>query len=370
MRIGILTLPLAFNYGGILQAYALQKVLNQMGHDAIHIYQPFERINPGLKEYIRRVVKMMLGKYHGYILHERKLNEWMPEMIKYTKPFIENNLNLTYPVKDPSEISSDMFDAIVVGSDQIWRPIYYQKPAQRAFLDFAVDWNVKRISYAASFGTDTWEYSDSETSDCQMLAAKFDAISVRENGAVKLCREKLKVDATIVLDPTMLLDRKDYIGLINKSPFCKSDGSLFCYVLDNTPFKQQVVEYYKNKLSLKPFRVNSYEGPLRCPIEERIAKPVEMWLRGFWDSDFIITDSFHACVFSIIFKKPFVVVLNKSRGISRFETLLGCLGLNDRIVDSINDCEVLSSGIDYDSVYEKMQILKDKSFKYLYDALS
>ena len=101
------------------------------------------------------------------------------------------------------------YDAYVVGSDQVWRPNY--NPFMKAmFLGITEREDVKRIAYAASFGTSKWEFSPQMTSECAVLAKKFDMITVREKSGVDLCREYFGVEATWVLDPTMLLNREDY----------------------------------------------------------------------------------------------------------------------------------------------------------------
>ena len=97
------------------------------------------------------------------------------------------------------------YDAFIVGSDQVWRPSYNQH-LEQAFLNFTENWkNVKRIAYAASFGVDNWEFTKKQTKECKRLVQKFDFVSVREDTAVNLCKEHLGIEATHVLDPTLLL---------------------------------------------------------------------------------------------------------------------------------------------------------------------
>ena len=119
------------------------------------------------------------------------------------------------------------FDAYVVGSDQVWRPTYnLGDKLFDMYLAFADGQQVKRLSYAASFGVDKWEYSDDQTRICSELAKQFDAISVREKSGVKLCADNLGVDAIHVLDPTMLLDPSDYNKLIGKQISDKTTGGV------------------------------------------------------------------------------------------------------------------------------------------------
>ena len=112
-----------------------------------------------------------------------------------------------------------------------------------------------------------------------------------------------------------------------------------------------------------PFRVNA-KSDINLPIENRIAPSVEQWLRGFYDAEFVVTDSFHACVFSILFNKPFLVVGNQKRGLSRFVSLLGMFGLEDRLITDMNINNVLfSKVIDYMPINNLLNELKQKSIR-------
>lgn len=370
MKIGVLTLPLAYNYGGILQAYALQKVIKNMGYDVERINYPFIREEPHVKTIIKRCIsKYLLRRYDGLIFYEQKFNKWLPLMMQNTSKFINENIVSSNEIRDFSEISPNTYDVIVVGSDQIWRPKMFQLNPALSFLSFAKDWNIKRIAYAASFGTSDWEFDGEQTKGCAGLATLFSFIGVREIDGVDLCKDHLHVDSDFVLDPTLLLEAKDYVELIEKSNVSKSKGTLFDYTLDLSPEKKDLVSFIAKEKCLTPFSVNSKDGNFFCPLEERIAKPVESWLRGFFDSDLIVTDSFHACVFSIIFRKPFVVVANKARGMSRFTSLLGSLGLMERMVENIDEYKSMPSEIDYKAVYKKLNQLREMSWLKLKNAL-
>ena len=124
-----------------------------------------------------------------------------------------------------------------------------------------------------------------------------------------------------------------------------------------------------DKKHLTPFAVNNpHEYDESLPLQKRVKPAIETWLRGFYDADYVITDSFHACVFSILFKKQFLVVGNKERGMSRFESLLKQFGLESRLVTSDIDLNNLNE-IDYSSVYERFDVLKDMSVNYLKESI-
>lgn len=370
MRIGIITLPLYTNYGGLLQAYALQTVLKEMGHKPVTFTQephlPANRLLLPLK-WIKRGLFNCIGKKKSPIFLERVFRKTYPIVSQYTQPFIDQNIN-TRKVSSFRELKEQDFDALVVGSDQIWRPMYYPH-IENAFLQFAEHWKVKKISYAASFGTDCWEYTPKQTLRCRSLIRMFDKVSVREVSGIQLCKEHLNQDAVCVLDPTLLLTAQDYMPLFLKQSVPQSPGNLLVYILDDSADKQKVIDLCKAK-AYTPFRVNSKVDDLSSPLEERIQPAVEKWLRGFFDAEMVITDSFHACVFAILFNKPFLVYGNKGRGMGRFHSLLSQLGLEDRLILSPADAEKrMDLSIDWNAVNEKLNQLRAYSRDFLKECL-
>lgn len=372
MRIKIITLPLKTNFGGLLQAYALQKVLKKMGHSVVTIDLPHHYSYSWLKILLLfpiRVVKKYIFHAKEGVFREAAHNKYYPIISQNTEPFINNYISREETLRYP-RIKRGSCDCILVGSDQIWRRIYHKK-IEPLFLDFAKGWNIKRIAYAASFGTDEWEYSETETRNCANLISLFDAVSVRERTGVDLCRQKFDCKACEVLDPTLLLSKSDYEEIFLKKEIPQSCGNLLVYMLDPSEEKNRIVTAISKYKGLKAFAVNSDVDNNSVSLECRIQPSVETWLRGFYDASYVVTDSFHACVFSIIFHKPFVVYGNKKRGMSRFKTLLEKVGLQDRLVFSENDIEMLiNKDIDFKSVDDILNQDRERSVQFLGKALS
>ena len=309
--------------------------------------------------YGKRVLRNISG--HPYpIFYEQKVNREEPITRQNTDLFINRYIKRRI-VDDFSELKESDFDAIVVGSDQIWRPKYFKDNIGNAYLKFAEGWNIKRIAYAASFGTNKWEYTEAQTKECARLLKQFDAVSVREASGVDLCRKHFGVEARHVLDPTMLLSAEDYIRLFETAGTPKSPGTLLCYILDETPEKTAWINQIAKERNLVPFRINSKVEDRTAPIAERIQPPVEQWLRGFHDAEFVVTDSFHACVFSILFHKPFFVVGNKGRGLSRFTSLLDTFSLEDRLISTTLKTDSLETAIQWNSIDTMLDALRQKS---------
>ncbi len=373
MRIGIYTQPLRYNYGGLLQAWALQTVLRRMGHDVV-TFDPCPYLSlPRTKMpfvYAKRAIKKIYGQ-NVTIRREEKFNREHDLKIQNLKPFIEANIQKAEFTK-VTDIKEGDFDVLMAGSDQVWRPKYnrsYGRTIENAFFDFAQQWkHVKRIAYAASFGTDDWEYTNEQTTRCSELAKLFSAISVREQSGIALCKERLGVTATHVLDPTMLLDRKNYEELIAQCLDTHSpSGNLLCYILDETEQTTNIINHIAKEKGLTPFRANSKVTDKNADISEKIQPPVEQWLHNFKDAEFVVTDSFHACVFSIIFGKPFVVIGNKKRGMSRYESLFAMLSMDVHPIFSVED--VISMTTNYDEVYYQLDKQRNKSICYLEQSL-
>lgn len=342
MKIGILTLPLHTNYGGILQAYALQTVLEKMGHEVWIIKSPRRDALPLFKKplvYTKRfVLKYILGK--DIVLNQERKNLQERIMLQtHTRMFVNKNLHIKH-YANLDDIKENDFNAIIVGSDQIWRSKYIKilitDKVENAFLYFTKGWDIKRIAYAASFGTETWEYTKHQTKRCQQGITMFDAVSVRETSGIDLCLKKLKTKAEVVVDPTLLLTRNDYVNLIKDSKY-KVNGELMTYILDEHKIIHNLIEQVSMQTGWRIFSSNKKVNDRIIPVEERIQPPVENWLIGFRDAQFVITDSFHACVFSIIFNKPFLVIGNEERGMSRFLSLLKMFGQEQRLIKQTKD---------------------------------
>lgn len=375
MRIGILTQPLYTNYGGLVQCYALQTVLQRLGHETVILQREFDRqytFRGGCIYYAKHIVKMLMGKRESW--HYVVAQEKRDYIAQNTYKFIEKNINprseYCYTTEQlAKEVERLNLDAIIVGSDQVWRP-YYSPCQPNYFLDFLPENSkIKRISYAASFGGDTWTFSPELTKQCAALLQKFDAVSVREQSGIKLCKEHFGVDAIQVLDPTMLLEKEDYINISKEHK--TNRGNLFCYVLDKTQEKQNIINHIAKETGKQPFESMPTLPPetyhLYGDIDKCIYPPVEDWLSAFNEADMVITDSFHGTVFSIIFNKPFFVIGNEGRGLARFQSLLKMFGLEDRLIT--NSKIDTSSLIDWNVVNAKRTQLQSESIKYLTGSL-
>ena len=365
MRVAIVTLPLHTNYGGLLQAYALKSVLISLGHQAVVLDLKEKMPVPGGFRapfvYLSRMLKKLTGTRQQDVFREIRYHRELPARSVYTSVFTDRFISPRV-LDSYRDIKEGEYDAFVVGSDQVWRPQYFPQ-IEDAFLAFTEGWNVRRLSYAASFGTDQLEYEYVTLERCAELLSRFDAVSVREDSAVGMCAEWLDCDsARHVLDPTMLADVGTYRKFAESAAEHPSKGKIMTYILDPSPEKNHVLKFVENVSGYESYALNM-EGPVPS---------VEQWLAGFADSEFVVTDSFHGCVLSILMHKRFIAVGNSRRGMARMSSLLSMFGLDQRLVHGIDpedDGEFFLSQPDWDAVDEILSEHKASSMEFLKEAL-
>jgi hypothetical protein len=218
---------------------------------------------------------------------------------------------------------------------------------------------VLRVAYAASFGTDQLEYGYEMLQSCSKLLEGFDAVSVREDVAVKMCEEWFGYEgAEHVLDPVMLMDVQEYKTLAAESAEHPCKGKIMTYFLDPSREKQCVVDFV-SRISGKDVA----DTP-----RDRVVPPVQQWLAAFCDADYVVTDSFHGCVLSILLHKKFVAVGNSLRGMARMNSLMSMFGLDGRLVQGIDpddDGEYWLSDPDWDAVDAVLAQQRLKSLAFL-----
>lgn len=371
MRIAIVTLPLHTNYGGVLQAYALKHCLEGMGHEVTVIDRKVKMPLPSpLKAPFIYMKRLLSGKPMAEVFREKRYKRDYPVFAAKVQKFTDEHIAPRI-LGGLREIREGEYDAFIVGSDQVWRPLYFGR-IEDAFLEFTKDWDVVRMAYAASFGTDNLEYEYETLQRCTELLERFDAVSVREASAVDMCSEWLDCDKAVhVLDPVMLLDVENYKKLVAAASSRSCEGKVATYILDRTSEKQAVVDFMARVSGCEVADL-SVRSDLRLPAEKRVVPPLEDWLAGFMDARCVVTDSFHGCVLCILFHKPFVAVGNSRRGMARLESLLGMFGLDMRLVQGIDpedDGEFFLSDPDWDAVDAVLENQRMKSVRFLEEGL-
>ncbi len=403
MKIGIFTQPLCSNYGGSIQNFALQTFLKKLGHEPITLREKkshrlpngslktlFQKIvvpNIPLKKRIMRtgvlLYRIMTFPFCDWekidsalvfcwrifrkMSGKRCKNAPRPNRIETPdfKKFHEQHINFRWIHFPPKWRNVSDCEAFVVGSDQVWRPVYNGVSQMTMFLDFARSKkNIKRIAYAASFGIDNLsEFMPAQIEYCGKLLQKFDAVSVREDSGVELCKNYLGItNAVHLIDPTLLLDKREYERLteIAGEKTVSDRNFTAAYILDKTPEKDMA----SNKIA----------SLLKTELKDLKGLSVAQWIAGIRDAEFVVTDSFHGTAFSIIFNKRFITIGNSARGMARFNSLLKIFNLKDRFIlpEDINDSNLerlVQTQINWDEVNKIRSYETERARKFLEDAL-
>lgn len=370
MKIGILTHPLDYNYGCLLQAFALQKTIKSMGHEVVTIDRfsdPRVAFFSQFKNWMKRIAAHYIkGKNVRICWNPNLTMDMKRTLFSQTQKFVDRNITNTGIVfpSDLERIDKEyQFDAYVVGSDQVWLPNF----SLNCFLDFVHRDNVKRIFYAASTGSTSFADVPSLAMKCKNLSRKFSGISVREDSLLPVVKKALGRDAIQVLDPTLLLDAKDYLAACVE----KEDDSpiIFTYILDKTDDKQVLVDNVQKNLHL-PIVAGSvekdYERGKRMDINKCIYPSVDHWILNMARAKFVVTDSFHGTCMAITFRKPFVVVGNKARGLNRFLSVLRLFNLENRLItDSTQFSSSFFSQLNNDCISELLEKKRKEAIDYI-----
>ncbi len=348
----ILTHPFMGNYGGMLQAYALQRALGKVGVEALLIdYGAGAPLSPAaLWENTKcwlRTIQLFSG-----LTTARTPIPWncMMAVGRAFKRFCSFSRPL-----HPQEFRDALgqVERFIVGSDQVWRASRVRQllPVSHYFLGFASP-AVRRqsMAYAASFAVDEWEGTAEETEACRRLLSEFKAVSVREESGISLCREVFGAVACRMPDPSFLLEAADYADIIRAAKPCRGASPyVAAYLLDETPGALRLLQAVANEVGAPVQHLTPHAGARQR--RERFPLTVPQWLCLLQEAACVVTDSFHGCVFAILFNKPFVCLGNAGRGKARFDTLLQTYGLESRYVEEPQQAlAALREPIDWEAV--------------------
>lgn len=365
--VGIQSPHYAYNYGAVLQAYAMSSAIKKLGMDVITINRRSSTnyiFANWFQKSARKAQTLTNGKF----------------FIEFENNYIQPQSKLILNNGDYKLIKDIDFHAVIVGSDQIWRDDFFKSSFEyNSFLDFVTDEKTRKISYAPSFGKETCKHPDEVKTKISKLLKQFTAISVREESGLDILKEEFGVIGTHVLDPTLLLTEDFYTKALNL-PNEQLDY-MGAYVLGGNVEKTKVLNIIEKKMNYKVKSIYK-ESNFRLFYNYHIAllkrflfvPSVIEFVSIIKNSKYVITDSFHGLAFSIIFRKQFVVFDNKAGGSQRFLSLLKILDLEERLLEWSEDpdiiCKMLKKEIDYTTVELNLNKQRELSFSFLKNALS
>lgn len=334
MKIGIITYHSAHNYGAMLQAYALQSTLAKLGHEVEFIhYHPksveLKNLRRRKIQNIRQLVVRLAVILLGAKFRRRFAN---------FDSFMNQHMQLTRRYESGDELVDNppRFDAFICGSDQVWNMEQGGDPS--FFLQFPVGC-AKRIAYAPSFGCGT--VPDKYKQKLMEWLGSFDAISVRESSGVGIISEVMAMDVPQVLDPVFLLSSTDW-NEVAKEPSYRGKYILF-YSLEVSPQLSALLRILSKRLKL-PIVILGKGGSfvVGCKTKMAIDSGPAEFLGWFKHASFVVTNSFHATAFSIIYQKPFYTVPHSTRN-ARLESILKLTGLESRQIGSVEQVRALDA---------------------------
>lgn len=360
------------NYGACLQAYALSNTITSLGMECTILnYTELEGYyGDSIAERVKNstlynTVRCLLDKKYRKTFKLGKIRR--PNFQSFRKKYLPLS---TEAYNEHSDLSDKGFDAVVCGSDQIWNPTFYGACNPFYYLSFVPN-GVSKIAYAPSIGLS--DIPECYTDDFKKYLSDFKAISVRENNAVELVKKYADKEAKWVLDPTMLLDGSAWSKLIDNKIIEKP--YIFCYLFGTQDYYKDAIENIRNKTGLEVVIIPFSERDLTNEYTKIYkAGPIE-FLSLIKNAEYVLTDSFHATVFSLLFERPFYTLLrdndNEEKSMnSRIHSLLSMLDKQERCVLKRNVSGFkIEPILDYECVRSRLKHLRDDSINFLQNAL-
>lgn len=365
MKIALITIQYSNNYGAMLQTFATKYILDKYGkvetinYDNKHLASHLDLIR---FKFSVRGLKMLvhdLIRFPFRLIAVGRFKSFMKEYFQLTKKYSSEDLK-----KIPD------YDVYVCGSDQIWNPLIVSADKQidqNYFLSFSAK-NKKKISYASSIGHH--DYTNKEQPIVKNLLSDFNSISVRElDGVEKLNKIIHDKNISHVLDPTLLLSKKEWENSLGIVPAKQEEKYILVYSVPRTELIKKTIKYFSKKLNMKVIALDQMLFPL-TKVDKHIktAGPKE-YAELFLNASFIITDSFHGTCFSINFNKPFVSV-SPGKVSNRIYSLFDILDIKNRMVTSEDEFDSISTYPESNEVDEKLIEKRNESLGYLENAIN
>ena len=364
MKIGILTFPNMTSYGCTLQMYALYRAVEQTGAEAeiINYSNPYMKARRHTSAGRgRSSVKGALRLAATKALHLRQLLAFRN---------FERQMH-QYPTKTTSEKSdlvqaAKRYEGVICGSDQVWNPLITNGDLS-FFLDFCGP-DTRRIAYAPSFGIS--EFSEEFTEKIRPELEKFDHLSVREEVGVRCVEALVKRNVETVLDPTFLIDGREWVSLEKKHPMAKGKY-IFCFPVRKS---EALVKFGRELAEKSGATLIVAEGNVLTQLRNRDPRvkyaldiSPEEWLSLVHHADCVVTNSFHGAAFSIHYRKNFYLECSSPKANSRLEQLMELCGLQGRVIRP--GCDVWDAVIDYSDVESRIAPVRQASMEYLKNAI-
>ena len=384
-KVALVTCYFMKNYGSVLQAYATQRVLDNLGieNETICIEGLSSEIeSKKIKYFISKIFDFDIVKNKlSFVKHKlsRKFNikgfgDKMKLRDRSFNEFISNfNISERYQSFDELKKGVNSYSSVIVGSDQLWLP------SNIAADYYTLNWvpeNINKISYATSFGVSSLEPK------YEKIAADFlsriNHLSVRELSGKKIIKDITGLNAEIVCDPTLLLTSDDWMEIQSKERLIKGKY-IFCYFIGNNPDQRDFVKRLKSITGYKIVSLEHIDEYIKSDENFADEAPYNInpgdFINLIRNSEYVCTDSFHGTVFSILNQRKFFTFkrFKANRKVStnsRLDSLFDLLGLEERAISSDSNVEkCIKMNIDYEVVNKKLDIFREDSIRFLKKSL-
>ena len=363
MRIDVITFHNTLNFGASLQCAALSRYLSSAG-DEVEVIDYLPNYVMDKKSSLKELKKAR--GVRGFVKGVAYLSTFYSIKAKDEKigEFLDENVTMTRAYHGFEELRSDppKADVYVCGSDQVWNPNLTGNAFDESFFLRFVNHDAKKVAYGVSVGELRIENVSDEL---KIITEDFDHISVRESSACKQLSSVLEKNVSVVLDPTLLLEKTEYAAM--ERPCKVTYGKyLLLYTVQNSDTAVKIAKRIASEkgLDLIDISPNPFQ---RIPSAKKILNigPGE-YLTLFKNAEYVVTNSFHGTVFSIVYEKDFNSVLHATRG-ERIRDLLRSVDLSDRIM--INSDEINASEIEYGRVKKQLSALRENSNRFIQESI-
>ena len=364
-KVGLITIYHVPNFGSVLQTYATQVVLENMGLDCSVINYKYPNEWHHSLGRPRPTLKTRIGHIFGIKPAHRKDN-------KLTQ-FKKENFKFTQLYKSLDELKNadwSKYDLFVVGSDQVWKSQFTL--GDSAFMLSFIPDDKYRISIASSFATKSIPEKFREK--YRKYLSKFNAISVREKNGIDIINNELQLNCTpqVVLDPTLLLSREEWMKIIPRSKFTKKKKYILLYMLtyafEPRPYIYNVIKSLQSKEDYDVIALEGYTAPGQADGIRMIDKTdssISEFMDIFANADVVVTSSFHGTAFAVNFGIPLISIVPNGNNDDRQSTLLKSVGLENCIANSDVNIDSIVPVYDTDKTRCRLEALRQESKQWI-----